>query len=275
MLIRVLCVQIDELLIQSERFALQDNPQPMQIPGHWGQGRTCYGGLSGALAYHALKQKVAVDRVMRSFSCNFVGPLILEEDFHIEVELLRQGKSATQAAGRIVQNGKVAVLVQASFGVARQSKIVVENNDQHGMQLPQKAKFLPQIPKITPKFLRHIDLAINKGALPMTGSKQSCYHGWMRFKQPPQRIEDGHIIALIDAWPPTILQKLRWPAPASSMCWNIEFIHPHSEMQPTDWLAYQAETRQAANGYAHTEANIWDQQGELIAISRQVVAVFD
>ncbi|WP_239424339.1 thioesterase family protein [Vibrio galatheae] len=31
---------------------------------------------------------------------------------------------------------------------------------------------------------------------------------------------------------------------------------------------------QSANGYAHLEADIWDSNGALIAISRQSVAVF-
>ena len=212
---------------------------------------------------------------MRSFNCNFVGPLLLDQPFKIDVEVLRQGKNATQVVARAIQDGNTSVLCQVCFGIAKQSKVKVVNQDKHDMPLPQKAKFLPQIPKVTPKFLRYFDLAIDKGKLPFTGSKKSKIHGWMRFKKPPEAITDAHIISLIDSWPPTVLQMLRWPAPASTMCWNVEFIHPHSEIKATDWLAYQAHTRQAEDGYAHTEANIWDQQGELIAISRQAVAIFD
>ncbi|MFT4994354.1 MAG: acyl-CoA thioesterase, partial [Paraglaciecola sp.] len=174
-----------------------------------------------------------------------------------------------------MQNGKVCALVQACFGVARQSKIHVKNYDKHAMLLPKKATFLPQIPKITPKFLRHFDLAIVDGGLPFTGSKKSHLHGWMRYSEAPNEVTDIHLIALIDAWPPTTLQMLRWPSPSSSMNWNVEFMHPHQNFKASDWLAYQSHTRQAADGYAHTEANIWDAQGELVAISRQTVAVFD
>lgn len=97
----------------------------------------------------------------------------------------------------------------------------------------------------------------------------------MRFSEAPAEVTDAHLIALIDAWPPTILQMLRWPAPASTMSWNLEFIHPHGPVAGDDWFAYQADTRQAADGYCHSEANIWDTRGELIAISRQIIAVFD
>jgi acyl-CoA thioesterase len=80
---------------------------------------------------------------------------------------------------------------------------------------------------------------------------------------------------LIDVWPPTVLQQLKWPAPASTMSWNVEFIHPHPVIAPTDWLGYECVTRQAAQGYAHTEANIYTPDGTLIALSRQTVTVFD
>jgi acyl-CoA thioesterase len=67
---------------------------------------------------------------------------------------------------------------------------------------------------------------------------------------------------------------LRLPAMASRMSWNLEFIRPHQKSSGSDWFAYQARTRQSADGYAHTEANILDKHGTLVAISRQVVAVF-
>jgi acyl-CoA thioesterase len=64
---------------------------------------------------------------------------------------------------------------------------------------------------------------------------------------------------------------LRLPVIASVMGWNLEFIHPHQKNSGSDWFAYQAQTRQSADGYAHTEVNIWDKHGTLVAISRQVV----
>lgn len=262
-------------LVDSTIESVLSNQHNVSVSSKWSQGRTVYGGLSAALLYAAIKHQVSDDRVLRSYNVNFVGPLLVDKPIGFETEVLRQGKNVTQISGRIIQNNNVCVQSQACFGVERPSKVVVSNADTHTMELPKKAKFLPQIPKVTPKFLTNVDLAIVDGGLPFTGRKKSHIDGWMRFKHPVAKITDAHIIALIDAWPPTVLQMLKWPAPASTMSWNIEFIHPHSPIAPTDWLAYQAKTRQAAGGYAHTEANIWDQQGELIAISRQAVTVFD
>ena len=267
---------IDSLIENTRNHILKPDIYPtLRISDDWAQGRTAYGGVSAALAYVAMKEKVQEGRLMRSFNCNFVGPLVTDEVFSIEVDVLREGKNASQVLAKITQKDKVCVLCQASFGVSRDSKISVNNDDRHAMPVPKKAKFIPYIPKVTPKFIRQFELSIDKGGLPFTASKEHCIHGWMRFKKAVNTISDAHLICLIDAWPPTVLQMLRWPAPASTMSWNVEFIHPHGELNPQDWFAYQATTRQAADGYAHTEANIWDAQGELIAISRQAVAVFD
>ena len=163
---------------------------------------------------------------------------------------------------------------QASFGIARKSKVDVPNNLKHNMDYPQPPNPLPMVPKEMPKFLEHFDLVKTKGGLPFTGDKGNDIHGWMRFKNHPSNFSDAHLIALIDIWPPTVLQMLSGPAMASTMSWNLEFIHPHQSISGSDWFAYQAKTRQAVDGYAHTEANIWDKHGTLVAISRQVVAVF-
>jgi len=269
---------VDELLNLPPLEAQSDsqwNVTNVVIPKTWGQGRTAFGGISAGMLYSAIRQKVNDSRVLRSFTTNFVGPLALDTPFTIEVTLLREGKNVSQYIAHAKQNGKSCVFSQACFGIGRQSGIKVDNTDTHDMPNPAKAKFIPQIPKVTPKFLRYFDLSIDSGGVPFTRKKESHYHGFMRFKHPPATITDAHIITMIDAWPPTLLQMMKLPAPASTVSWNVEFIHPHKEMSPSDWFAYKAHTRQAADGYGHTEATIWDKDNEVIALSRQTVAVFD
>ncbi|PKG96021.1 acyl-CoA thioesterase II [Paraglaciecola sp. MB-3u-78] len=268
-------MHIDTLLNSVKQQAKSNiNDITLSVPSSWEQGRTLYGGMSASLVYQAMRDVVDSEKVMRSLSTNFIGPIEADTEFSIIVEVLREGKNVTQVVGRIVQDNKVALMSQASFGIARQSIVNISDPLQHNMDYPQAPNFILQIPKVTPKFLGYFDLAQSKGGLPFTGKKDSDVHGWMRFKKPPNDSSDAHLIALIDIWPPTILQMLNSPAMASTLSWNLEFIHPHQKMSGGDWFAYQAHTRQAADGYAHTEANILDKHGSLVAISRQVVAVF-
>lgn len=247
----------------------------LTVPGDWAQGRTVFGGLSAGLLYQVLKCLVPSERVLRSITFNFVGPLNTEEPFGFNWQILRQGKNATQITANIIQNQQISLTALACFAQDRQSKVKVEAEKKPLPEPPKKAKYIPQIPGITPKFLRHIDLSISEGKTPFTGSKSSSYKGWMRLKKAPETFTDAHILTLIDAWPPTILQMPLGPAPASTMSWNVEFVHPHKPLAPEDWLAYEAHTVQAFGGYGHSEAQIHDKDGELVAISRQLIAIFD
>ncbi len=249
--------------------------QSFRISKKWAQGRTVYGGLSAGMLYSAAKGYVETSRVLRSMTTNFVGPMLIEEDFDIKVEIIREGKNVSQIQARAIQQGKNCVISQFCFAQGRTSKIRVVNTDSHNMELPKKGNYIPQIPKVTPKFLKHFDLSIEEGGVPFLGKKSSHYFGWMRYKDSPEVFTDAHLVSIIDAWPPTLLQMLNWPAPASTVSWNLEFLHPHLPVKPNDWFAYKAITRQAADGYGHTEATIWDTHGKAIALSRQTVAVFD
>ena len=255
-----------------------ENPEQeitiLGVPSDWAQGRTSFGGVSTGLACAAMKRLIHDGRVMRSISVNFVGPVHLEKPFQVKAEKLREGRNVTHTGARITQGGKVCLIVQACYGFSRESKLALPISESHEMLVPKKPKFIPQIPKVVPKFLRHFDLAIEKG-LPFTGRKDVAVHGWVKFKEAPPKINDEHILAMIDAWPPTMLQNLRWPAPASSLSWYVDFLHPHHEINPKDWFAYQAEARNAGDGYIQEEANFWNAQGELVAVSRQTVAIFD
>ncbi|MBU2978973.1 thioesterase family protein [Alteromonas sp. C1M14] len=271
-------MHIDELLTPPDMKEIgpqQWRSEPRLIPKSWSQGRTAFGGISAGMIYQAIVSQVTDERVLRAYTTNFVGPLQVDFPFTVEVNCLRSGKNVSHFTAQIVQNHRVCVFVQACFGQGRKSKIHIASTDMHGMDEPKKAKFIPLIPKVTPKFFQHFELAIEKGGMPFLGHKDSAYHGFIRYKKPPQYISDAHLISMIDAWPPTILQQLRWPAPASTVSWNLEFLHPHQEVPSNAWFAYKAETRQAGNGYSHTEATIWNQYNDVIALSRQTVAVFD
>ena len=85
---------------------------------------------------------------------------------------------------------------------------------------------------------------------------------------------EAHLLALVDAWPPAVLPHLSAPAPGSSLTWTIEFVQPMSELSTLDWCLYRAQIEHARDGYGHVAAALWSPAGELLAISRQTVAVF-
>jgi len=246
----------------------------LTVPDDWSQGRTVFGGLSAGLLYQVLKKVVPDQRALRSITFNFVAPLAAGQAFTFAWQILRSGKNATQVSASIVQAGQVCLSALGCFAVDRESSVAVEPAPTQLPPFPERFESLREIPPGAPQFTRYIDLHISQGDTPFTASRNTSLAGWMRLREPPIAFTDAHAIVLIDAWPPTVLQMLPGPAPASTMSWNIEFVHPHKPLRPDAWLAYEAKTVQAYGGYAHSEAGIFSGDGELMVISRQLIAVF-
>ena len=98
---------VDELLNIEPLEQTSDNTWKIDglvIPKTWGQGRTAFGGISAGMLYTAVKQQINDERVLRSFTTNFVGPLMLDTPFSIEVTLLRVGKNVSQFTAHAIQD---------------------------------------------------------------------------------------------------------------------------------------------------------------------------
>lgn len=246
--------------------------QTLNVPAGWGQGRATFGGLAGAIMFHEL-QKVVPGRVLRSLTVSFVGPLAPELT-QITTEVLRSGKSVTQAESRLIQNGEVVGVLLASFGEPRTSSVSVPAERPPVISAPEATFAIPYIPGMTPEFTQNFDYRLAEGGLPYSNSSDTFIGGWMRFKnaQGPMLLE--HLIGLVDAWPPATISMLKAPAPGSSLTWTLEIVGNLAGIEADDWLQYHADTEFAANGYAHLPSKIWDKNGNLLAISRQTVVIF-
>lgn len=259
-------------LIQTVR----SNPQNMQVPGTWGQGRAGFGGLAVALVFEAMQAKVPADRPVRSLAVTFVGPLILDQPVSFEAEVLREGKAVSQVLGRAMQNGQVVTLVQGSFGAGRESTINVPALAAPMMKPAAECQELPYIEKITPEFTQHLAMRWAVGGMPFSNNKSREMGGWVRLRDhdPLETLNATHLLALVDAWPPAVLPHLSAPAAGSSLTWTIEFMQPLPTLTTGDWCMYLANVEHARDGYGHIAAALWSPSGELLALSRQTVTVF-
>ena len=187
--------------------AARSNPLDVTIPAEWAQGRATFGGLVAALQYEALRAQVSADRPLRSLAITFVGPVAPDVPASYQVEVLREGKAVSQLLGRVVQNGEVATLVQASFGAPRSSEIDVASEPPPLFKHWDECQELPYIKGVTPEFMRHLAMRWSVGGLPFTGNKSRDMGGWVRLrgdvKEEP--LTEAHILALVDAWPPALL----------------------------------------------------------------------
>lgn len=246
------------------------------ITPDWGQGRATFGGLIGGMMYLAMRREMQDERPLYSFMLSFVAPVTTDEPFTIRVEILRKGRSAIQVEAKIIQNEQVVSAALACFGTARESNVNVPTLAAPEATDPATLPPLPYIPNIVPAFTQHIDFRWVYGDIPFCGGSATEMGGWMKLRDLTETDEftTAHLITLIDSWPPAVIPLLKKPAPASSVTWNIAFMNPMPKLS-ADWYLYRAHIDQAAQGYGQTHAHIWDNNGTLIAISSQTIAVFD
>jgi len=253
----------------------QTDELQIEVPEQWGQGRAVFGGMASALALAHLVTELPAQVPLRSVSVSFVAPLNVGPA-SVSRRILRQGKSVIQAMVEITQQGQVALVLLASFGIERPSEYKIASET--APDFAEKALVMPKQGPV-PEFTRHFDYQIKRGVMPFSGGSGTELGGLIRFAE-GQSAAVGvlELLALVDAWPPVSLTLLNQPAPASSLTWTIEFIQPHqgadSKASTTDWWSYLASIEHGADGYHHIEAKLWQPDGQLAAISRQTVTVF-
>ncbi len=244
----------------------------MDFPTGWGQGRATYGGLVAALMYQHLSVRIP-DRRLRALTVNFVGP-VAPGPAQFKAEILREGKSVTQAQVSLTQDGAVQAVMLASFGEPRSSAIRIAAAPPPTYKSRDSLMALPFVAGITPDFLKHFVVHWGEGSFPFMGSDKSTVGGWQKFVEVDGPLTVAHVLAQVDVWPPTVLGMMKTPAPSSSMTWTFELVGDLDNLQAADWFQYQASTDYAADGYVHSPARLWDANGQLLAISRQTVVVF-
>jgi acyl-CoA thioesterase len=253
----------------------QSDRSHVVIPSQWSQGRACYGGLMAALLYEAMAAK-APGRPVRSLAITFVGPAQAEVPISFEVELLREGKAVTSLLGRAVQGGQVMTLIQGSFGLPRDSQVSFSNAPVAEMKSLEQSTPVPYIEGLTPEYIRHLDMRWGIGGMPFSNTPSPAIGGWvqLRGEVPDAPVDEAHLLALVDAWPPALVTHLDRFAPGSSLTWTIEFVQPLPAASTRDWFRYRANIEHARDGYGHTAAALWTAEGQLLALSRQTVTVF-
>lgn len=243
----------------------------------WQQGRTIFGGLTAALvlAYLDTQCKEAAD--LRSLAVSFCGKVAADVPVTIRHAMLSQGKSITQVNGQLLQQGNVVTQVTACYAHERESDLLFEAAN---MDLPEpgSGQKVPFIEGLAPDFIQHMTMDLHQGQFPFTNSREKELAGWMKLREAGGQMTNAHLLGLLDAWPPVVLQNLKRPAPAATVTWQVELVRPLAQFEenlPADsWVYFHDKTVQAQSGYTHTEAQAFNQQGQLLALSRQLVSVY-
>ncbi|ALH94524.1 thioesterase family protein [Acinetobacter equi] len=248
----------------------------INIPEGWLQGRTIYGGLvAGILMYKALMTVNDSAKKLLSTSITFVGPVQMDKA-KLTAEILREGKSVTTIEVRLWQDDVVQSILIASFGLPRQSEIIVQQEREAPILPKSDTLEIMKFPPFAPQCFQQMDLVWAEGTYPFTGSDQSDFSGWFRFNEKfhkNRKMNIADMMIAFDMWPPGILPMLDKMALASSLTWHVTYIQS-LQTSLHDWMKYKVYTDYARDGYSTEYAHLWDCNDRLIAISRQTITIF-
>lgn len=241
-----------------------------RVPENWLQGRTLYGGLTGALCLEAIGRTFPALPPLRSAQIAFVGPA--EGEVSVTASMLRQGKSVTFVGADLAGEAGLAARAVFAFGAARASMFNRRFTPAPGVPGPEESGFFFPPGFDGPVFARNFDVRLAKGGIPATSSTEHDHFLWVRHRD-RAATSVAALLALADMPPPAVMPMFPTFARISSMTWGLNFLTDHPQTDDGWWLL-ESRAENAAEGYSSQDMFVWNRAGEPVIAGRQSVAIF-
>ncbi|QKW18616.1 thioesterase family protein [Kitasatospora sp. NA04385] len=256
--------------------ALTAHPdEPGRYDGELGDGWQIGGGVNGGLllafAAHALAREAGAAHphpltVSGTYiSASRPGPAT------VRTEIVRRGRSLATGSAVLSQDGRERLRVTASFtDLAALDGEVATTALPPQLPAPEQCVGVEHAPRellAEAALLERLDLRLDPATIGWAvgrPSKQGRIQGWFRLadKRPADALS---LLLAADALPPVTFDLGRpgW-APTIELTVHVRAL-------PADgWLRVSHATRNVAGGYFEEDCEVWDENGRLVAQSRQL-----
>jgi hypothetical protein len=161
-----------------------------------------------------------------------------------------------------------------SFGAARDSKYSYRARPMPPAPPPGTTANFFRSGK--PNFTQHFEAFAAGGARLVSSAATPEIMIWLRHRDPGAMAGLPGLIALGDPPPPAAYTMLAAPVPASSITWSIELVDATAALRaPGDaWYLLHSVGEDVREGYSVQDMAMWAQDGTLIMLARQTVAIF-
>jgi len=238
----------------------------LTIPLSWMQGRTAYGGLSSAIAYHCARLVVPDAPPLRSAQVAFVGPLAGR--ITVTCELIRRGRNTAFVAARIGGDDGCGFAGTFIFMNPRESAIAYDAPPAPDFGDPPADADTRQGP---PEFFTsHFDYPEKRLRLGMNTNRLL---NWHRLRANAGLDPFAELLAIGDALPPSAMGLMDVAGPASSMNWQVNLLTTAPATRDGWWLV-ESVTHHAYHGASSQFMTVWSRDGEAVMTGMQSVALF-
>jgi acyl-CoA thioesterase len=241
------------------------------VSEHWNIGDNPNGGYLVATALRALQALSPQHPDPLTVTAHYLRPGIAGVPCQVITENLRTGRTLSTGRATLLQEGKSRIEVLAGFGDLTPT----------GDENPVLSIAAPKIP--TPEdcpersgeeqgvdlpLLNRLDIRIHPDEARAGNAGQAQVSGWIRFSDglAPDSLAS---VLFADAFPPSVfglLGVVGW-VPTLELT-----VHVRRRPAP-GWLQGRFRTEDLADGRMVEDGQLWDENGDLIAQSRQIALV--
>jgi acyl-CoA thioesterase len=257
------------------RFATDTAVEPLgdgrwsaRIDRGWWIERGPNGGYLAAVVLRAVQAELDdASRPPRSLTLHYFRPPV-EGPATVEVEVLRQGRSLTNARARLTQGDRVCIEALVALAEERPGPAFADEPPP-GVARPEDLPAPPPSPieiPIRDRFVQRHAV----GAPPFTGADRAETGGWIRLED-DQPVDHAVVAALTDAWVPAVFSRAEVPTGVPTVDLTIHFRN--QPPQRPGWCLVRFTTATAAEGYLEEDGQVWSEDGVLLAQSRQLAVM--
>ncbi len=249
----------------------------IDVPDGWQQGRGAFGGLVLAIMARAAEATASdPSRVLRSLSAQIVGP-VQPGATELTAEVLRAGSSVTSMTVRMLQANQV--VAHGAIILARSRPTYAAPTTLTAPEPPSwrdpANSHLHLSARLPPIFATHLEYWPTS-PLPYAGADTGAAQhtsGWVRLRRPGRARDAAFVLALIDSYWPGFLAAAREPRAAATLTFSFETMSDLVGLDPDAPLFYRGRMLGGRDGYAVEARELWGEDGRLVALNQQILAV--
>ena len=237
------------------------------VPDHWQQGRGAFGGLTLALLAKAAGATLDDrERPLRTLTGE-IPAAVLPGPARVKVTPLRLGNGLSTVAAHVRQGDDVVAHAVMSFGRTRNADADMAGST---ATFPPFDSVTPSRHAAMPTFTHHFEYRPVTGA-PYAGAKEPLVEGWVRIREPGDVPAPYALLAMADAWFPSIMPVLTTPRPFGTISFAAHVFD--RGWVPGEPLFHRARLLASQQGYFAELRELFTPRGELAAVNQQTMAI--
>ena len=231
-----------------------------------------FGGVTAAQALNAVLQHPQRLGDPISLTVNFAAALA-DGPFSVTARPARTNRSTQHWVIEMLQNGETVLTGTAFFGLRRDTW----GADEHTMpEVPAAQDVARATGPARVEWVKRYEMRFVEGAIPVEwhGTDQGISRTrlWLR-DDPPRLLDFASLTGLSDVFFPRVWRRRPLLVPIGTVSMTVYFHADAALLQSTGsaYLLGQTQAQAFRNGYFDQTAQLWNESGELLVTTHQVV----